>query len=303
MATTGVRGASPIWDSAAPTTRNATTVTSTVESSHVTNRPTLRMTPLSSRSGHRWFMQTSRFPQAARLRAALPIGSPVVATIVLVEDDLEIRTLAASALADAGLDCESAGSAMDGLQLAVKGAPDLVVLDLGLPDLDGAELLRMIRAVSGVPIIVATARDDEEAMVGLLNAGADDYVVKPYSGAQLVARIQAVLRRVGEGRQSVLRVGALQIDVSAREAVLDGDPLDLSPKEFDLLRILAERQGEVLSKRDLLAEVWREPYGGSERTVDVHLSWLRKKLGESAQDPRFLRTVHGVGVKLVAPDE
>jgi DNA-binding response OmpR family regulator len=248
-------------------------------------------------------MQMSRFPQAARLRAALPIGSPVVATIVLVEDDLEIRTLAASALADAGLDCESAGSAMDGLQLAVKGAPDLVVLDLGLPDLDGAELLRMIRAVSGVPIIVATARDDEEAMVGLLNAGADDYVVKPYSGAQLVARIQAVLRRVGEGRQSVLRVGALQIDVSAREAVLDGDPLDLSPKEFDLLRILAERQGEVLSKRDLLAEVWREPYGGSERTVDVHLSWLRKKLGESAQDPRFLRTVHGVGVKLVAPDE
>ncbi len=225
-----------------------------------------------------------------------------MATIVLIEDDLEIRTLAASALADAGLDCESTGTAMEGLQMAVKGTPDLVVLDLGLPDLDGAELLRMIRAVSPIPVIVATARDDEEAMVGLLNAGADDYVVKPYSGAQLVARVQAVLRRVGGDERSILRVGGLQIDVAAREAVLDGTPLDLSPKEFDLLRVLAERSGEVLSKRDLLAEVWREPYGGSERTVDVHLSWLRKKLGESAQDPRFLRTVHGVGVKLVAPD-
>ena len=225
-----------------------------------------------------------------------------MATIVLIEDDLEIRTLAASALADAGLDCETTGTAMEGLQMAVKGTPDLVVLDLGLPDLDGAELLRMIRAVSPIPVIVATARDDEEAMVGLLNAGADDYVVKPYSGAQLVARVQAVLRRVGGDERSILRVGGLQIDVAAREAVLDGTPLGLSPKEFDLLRVLAERSGEVLSKRDLLAEVWREPYGGSERTVDVHLSWLRKKLGESAQDPRFLRTVHGVGVKLVAPD-
>jgi DNA-binding response OmpR family regulator len=92
------------------------------------------------------------------------------------------------------------------------------------------------------------------------------------------------------------------MDVSAREAVLDGEPLDLSPKEFDLLRSLMERQGEVVTKRELLAEVWREPYGGSERTVDVHLSWLRKKLGETASDPRYLKTVHGVGVKLVPPD-
>ena len=99
-----------------------------------------------------------------------------------------------------------------------------------------------------------------------------------------------------------LTVGGLTIDVSAREATLDGTALDLSPKEFDLLRSLAERKGEVVTKRELLAEVWREPYGGSDRTVDVHLSWLRKKLGETASEPRYLRTVHGVGVKLVAPD-
>ena len=99
-----------------------------------------------------------------------------------------------------------------------------------------------------------------------------------------------------------MTVGGLVIDISAREAVLDGVALELSPKEFDLLRSLAERQGEVVTKRELLAEVWREPYGGSERTVDVHLSWLRKKLGETASDPRYLRTIHGVGVKLVPPD-
>ncbi len=186
--------------------------------------------------------------------------------------------------------------------MVVKDAPDLVVLDLGLPDLDGSELLRMIRAVSEIPVIIATAREDEASMVELLEAGADDYVVKPYSAAQLTARVRAVLRRVGavEGG-SELKVGGLALSVAGREASLEGEKLDLSPKEFDLLRLLMERSGEVVSKRELLADVWREPYGGSERTVDVHLSWLRKKLGESAAEPRYLQTVHGVGVKLVEP--
>jgi DNA-binding response OmpR family regulator len=140
--------------------------------------------------------------------------------------------------------------------------------------------------------------------VSLLDSGADDYIVKPFAAAQLEARVRAVLRRSAAAvEQPVITVGSLSIDIAARDVRLGEQPLELSPKEFDLLRALAERRGEVVSKRELLAEVWREPYGGSDRTVDVHLSWLRKKLGESAQNPGFLRTVHGVGVKLVDPEE
>lgn len=215
---------------------------------------------------------------------------------------MEIRRLVAEALSADGHDVESADRAMDGLQLAVKGAPDLVLMDLGLPDLDGQELLRMIRAVSRVPVIVITARDEDRDIVETLDAGADDYLVKPFSVDQLEARVRAVLRRASdEHHRDVIEVGSLSIDVAAREATLDGETLDLSPKEFDLLRVLAERSGDVVSKRELLAEVWREPYGGSDRTIDVHLSWLRNKLGESAQEARYIHTVHGVGIKLVDP--
>ena len=226
-----------------------------------------------------------------------------MAKIVLIEDDVDIRRLVADALAAQGHDVESAAAALDGLQLTVKGKPDLVVMDLGLPDLDGTELLRMIRAVSQVPIIVITARGADEVVVRTLDSGADDYLVKPFSVAQLEARVRALLRR-GAATDSgeKIRIGDLMIDAPAREATLAGESIDLSPKEFDLLRVLAERAGEVVSKRALMAEVWREPYGGAERTVDVHLSWLRSKLGETAQEPRYLRTVHGVGVKLVDPN-
>jgi DNA-binding response OmpR family regulator len=225
-----------------------------------------------------------------------------MAQIVLIEDDVDIRRLVAEALAVQGHDVESAAVALDGLQLAVKGNPDLVIMDLGLPDLDGTELLRMIRAVSQVPIVVITARGADDVVVRTLDSGADDYLVKPFSVAQLEARVRAILRRGGSSEDGVeIRIAGLLVDPAAREAILDGVALDLSPKEFDLLRVLAERVGEVVSKRALMAEVWREPYGGSDRTVDVHLSWLRNKLGETAQDPKYLRTVHGVGVKLVDP--
>ena len=224
--------------------------------------------------------------------------------IVLIEDDVEIRRLAAAALAKQGHDVESAERAMEGLELAVSSNPDLVILDLGLPDIDGTELLRMIRAVSAVPVIVITARGADETVVSTLDSGADDYLVKPFSLPQFEARVRAVLRR----RQTSdptdrLQVGELIVDVPGRTASLGGRPLDLTPKEFDLLRVLVERSGEVLSKRELLAEVWREPYGGSEHTIDVHVSWLRKKLGETAQDSRYIHTVHGVGIKLVDPHQ
>ncbi|MDH3499792.1 MAG: response regulator transcription factor [Acidimicrobiia bacterium] len=226
-----------------------------------------------------------------------------MASIVIVEDEHRIRDLLAKALADRGHHVETYGSALTGLQGIIDGTPDIVLLDMGLPDLDGAELLKMIRAVSTVPVIVATARSGQVEIIRTLDAGADDYIVKPFSADEIEARVRAVLRRGGGSEVSgPTCVGDLEIDVVGRRVTLSGELLDLSPKEFDLLAYLAERPGEVISKRDLLATVWREPYGGSEKTIDVHLSWLRKKLGESAADPRYLHTVFGVGVKLVAPE-
>lgn len=227
-----------------------------------------------------------------------------MASIVIIEDEQRIRELLARSLADRGHDVVSYATALDGLKGVVEGNPDIVLLDMGLPDLDGGELLKMIRAVSQVPVIAATARNDQRDIIATLDAGADDYIVKPFSTEEMEARVRAVLRRTGhESSPEITVLGDLEIDIAGRLATLAGATLDLSPKEFDLLSYLAERPGEVISKRDLLAMVWREPYGGSEKTIDVHLSWLRKKLGESAAEPRFLHTVFGVGVKLVVPPE
>jgi DNA-binding response OmpR family regulator len=225
-----------------------------------------------------------------------------MAAILIVEDDQRIRERLTKALAERGHSVEARRTGFEGLSAVVDERREIVVLDLGLPDVDGSELLKMIRAVSDVPVIIATARSDENAIVALLDSGADDYIIKPFSIDQLEARIRAVLRR-SEVKlvAGPIVVGDLAIDVGGRVATLDGIHLELSRKEFDMLAYLAEHAGEVVSKRELLAEVWREPYGGSDSTVDVHLSWLRRKLGETAADPRYLRTVYGVGVKLVAP--
>jgi two-component system, OmpR family, KDP operon response regulator KdpE len=161
----------------------------------------------------------------------------------------------------------------------------------------------MLRAVSAVPVIVASARDDEGEIVAALEAGADDYLVKPFAPEQLNARIKAVLRRsVGADPEAAVLVGELRIDPRQREACLAGEPLSLSRKEFDMLLYLAQRAGQVVTKPTLLAEVWHQPYGGGDKTVDVHLSWLRRKLGESAAEPRYLHNVRGVGLKLVNPN-
>jgi two-component system KDP operon response regulator KdpE len=228
-----------------------------------------------------------------------------VAQLLVVEDDERIRSALIRALRERGHAVSSAGTGLEGLRQAVDERPDLVVLDLGLPDLDGRELLRMLRAVSSVPVIVATARDDDESVVRALDAGADDYVVKPFPAGQLEARIRAVLRRaagVADAALAPVTVGDLVLDPRSRRVTLAGEPVDLSPKEFDLLAHLASRAGTVVSKRELLTEVWQLPYGGSDKTVDVHLSWLRRKLGESAAAPRLLQTVRGVGVRLAEPD-
>ena len=230
--------------------------------------------------------------------------------VLLIEDDSAIRLPLLRALRERDFEVSEASCGLKGLQLLVDNPPDVVVLDLGLPDIGGQELLRMLRSVSNVPVIVATARDDELDVVRVLNAGADDYVVKPFSAAQIEARCRAVLRRGNDVRRTAesdereaLRIGDLVLDPAARHATLAGEVLSLSRKEFDVLQFLAERPGVVVTKQELLAVVWKQPVLGSEKTVDTHLSWLRAKLGETATAPRFLHTVRGVGVKLTDPDE
>jgi len=227
-----------------------------------------------------------------------------VAQLLLVEDDAPIRHALVRALTERGHVVISTTTAMAALQQVVEAPPDLVILDLGLPGIDGYEALRMLRAVSEVPVVVATARDDEADIVRALNAGADDYLVKPFGPGQIDARVRAVLRRVGDSngdREAPIQVGGLWLDGEAYEAALDGIPLELSKREFDLLYYLARHAGQVVTKRDLLTHVWRMPYGGADKTVDVHVSWLRRKMGETALEPRYLYTVRGVGIKLAAP--
>ncbi|MFC8450765.1 response regulator transcription factor [Kitasatospora sp. NPDC057223] len=225
-----------------------------------------------------------------------------MATVLVVEDDPFVRSALIRHLSDSGHAVRSVGTALEALREVAQVGCDLVILDLGLPDLDGSEALKMIRGLTNVPVIISTARDDEAEIVRLLNDGADDYLVKPFSGEHLSARMAAVLRRLGSSTApaaKILRVGGLAIDLQRREAVLDDRTLDLTRREFDLLAFLAARPGVVVPRKEILAEVWRQTYGG-DQTIDVHLSWLRRKLGETASSPRYLHTVRGVGVRLEA---
>ena len=230
-----------------------------------------------------------------------------MAQLLLVEDDAAIRGALIRVLTEHGHAVTSTASAMTALRHVLDTPPDLVLLDLGLPDLGGYEALRMMRAVSAVPVVVVTAHDDEQEIIKVLDAGADDYVIKPFGVGQIEARIRAVLRRgsqrdAREGKGSgPLAAGGLRLDPDAHEATLDGMALDLSRREFDLLHYLTLHAGQVVTRRDLLTHVWQMPYGGADKTVDVHISWLRRKLGETAQRPRYLHTVRGVGIKLSPP--
>jgi DNA-binding response OmpR family regulator len=229
-----------------------------------------------------------------------------MAQIVLVEDDDSIRIALVRALRERGHTVTALGRGIEAITAIVDGAPDVVVLDLGLPDIDGADVLAMVRAVTQVPVVIATARDDERDVVRLLNLGADDYVVKPFGSAELLARIRAVLRRSaapGGDAPALLQVGDLEMNLHTHSVTHDGRVLGLTLKEFALLRMLMEAAGRVVRRTDLIDEVWDPNWYGSTKTLDVHVSSLRKKLGDDPASPRYIHTVRGVGFRFSSPQE
>jgi DNA-binding response OmpR family regulator len=228
--------------------------------------------------------------------------------VLFVEDEPSISGPFSSALAREGFEPEVCGTLAEARAAFARAAPDLVLLDLMLPDGDGRDLAREVRASgSEVPIIMLTARGTELERVVGLELGADDYVVKPFSGAEVIARMRAVLRRVrpatAEPPPSEVMIGPLRVELGARRVFLAGEEVALSRKEFDLLAELVAHAGEVVTREDLISRVWDENWFGSTKTLDVHVGWLRGKLGDDAGDPRFLHTVRGVGFRFTAPAE
>ncbi|HSL14654.1 MAG TPA: response regulator transcription factor [Actinomycetota bacterium] len=228
------------------------------------------------------------------------------ATVLVVDDERKIRDLVRSYLERDGYSVLVADSGQRALEAADRVRPDLVVLDLMLPDLSGEEVARSIRSQSQVPIIMLTAKASEDDRVTGLNLGADDYLVKPFSPRELVARIEAVLRRAAGGTPvaaSTFDGGRLAIDRESREVMLDGARVDLTRSEFDLLYALSSRPGRVYSRFELISKVQGYDYEGYERTIDAHVKNLRRKLGDDPRHPTYVLTVTGVGYKLgVRPD-
>jgi two-component system, OmpR family, response regulator RegX3 len=221
-------------------------------------------------------------------------------TILLIEDEESISDPLAAALAREGFTPLVAGTAAQGLALFESRSPDLVLLDVMLPDGDGREVLRRIRETSRTPVVMLTARGEEMDRVLGLELGADDYVTKPFSAAELAARIRAVLRRAGEAAEPggvVLEAGDVRMNLDTHEATQAGEALDLTVKEFELLRVLLERSGKLVRRDELVHEVWDPAWFGSTKTLDVHVSALRKKLGDDPAAPRYIHTVRGVGFR------
>jgi two-component system, OmpR family, response regulator RegX3 len=226
--------------------------------------------------------------------------------ILLVEDETSISEPLAAALKRAGFDVTVAPTAAAGLDAFRAGQPDLVLLDVMLPDGDGKDVLREIRAVSKTPVVMLTARGEEMDRVLGLELGADDYVTKPFSAVELVARIRAVLRRApeaGAGDGATLSVGDVAMNLDTHTVTRAGDDVDLTVKEFELLRVLLQSAGKLVRRDALVAEVWDPNWFGSTKTVDVHVSALRKKLGDDPASPRYVHTVRGVGFRFASAAE
>ena len=222
-------------------------------------------------------------------------------TILVVEDDDAIARPLVDMLGRQGFAVDLADTGAEALDAFAKGDVDLVLLDLTLPDMDGLDVCRRIRATSEVPLIILTARGEEVDRVVGLEVGADDYVAKPFSIRELIARIRALLRR---SKRSSLRrtieIGGIVIDPAARVVTNQGEPLDLTAKEFDLLHYLMEHAGEVVRREDIMNDVWDQHWFGPTKTLDVHVSSLRRKLNDPAESPVYIRTVRGVGLRFAS---
>lgn len=239
------------------------------------------------------------------MAAAAPLAVPPFGVrLLVVEDDPTIAEPLLQGLERAGYDVQHAAAGDEALRLIGSDGDaahiDMVLLDLGLPDVDGTEVCRRIRAGSDVPIIVVSARADEIDRVVLLEIGADDYLVKPFGLRELVARIRAVARRLerSPAQNDVLTVGRLVIDFRTHRVTVDGTPVELTPKEFDLLALLASDPGTVFTRSRILEQVWDPHWYGPTKTLDVHVAAVRRKLG----DPAWITTVRGVGYRLQDPD-
>ncbi len=226
--------------------------------------------------------------------------------MLVVEDEPSITTPLAEALERDGFAAQVARTAAEALELADRVRPDLVLLDLMLPDGSGFDVCRELRASSNVPIIMLTARGEEADRVVGLELGADDYVVKPFSAREVVARIRAVLRRAqrsGEPDDGPIEIDGVRLDPAARTVSHEGEPLELSRKEFDLLHMLMRNAGSVVKREKLFEEVWETTWFGSTKTLDVHVASLRKKLRDDPSSPRYLHTARGVGFRFAAARE
>jgi two-component system response regulator RegX3 len=225
---------------------------------------------------------------------------------LLIEDEESISEPLAAALERDGFASFVASTAADGLVSFRRDSPDLVLLDIMLPDGDGRDVLREIRNTSRVPVIMLTARGEEVDRIIGLELGADDYVAKPFSAAELIARIRAVLRRTSAPApttEATLEIGDVTMSLDTRDVTKAGEPIQLTVKEFELLRMLMEEAGRVVRRTQLMDEVWDPNWYGSTKTLDVHVSSLRKKLDDDPGDPRYIKTVRGVGFRFASPEE
>jgi two-component system response regulator RegX3 len=221
-------------------------------------------------------------------------------TILVVDDETTLRETLVEALETEGFRVVSAADGREALTVFRAERPDLVLLDLMLPELSGIEVCRIIRAESGVPIVMLTAKDSEIDKVVGLELGADDYVTKPFSVRELSARIRALFRRseqalVSENPPAVVDLGRVQVDIAGHRLLRDGDALPVKPKAFELLLFLLRHPGQVFTRDQLLERVWGYDYAGETRTVDVHVHWLRSQIEDQPSSPQFIHTVRGVG--------
>ncbi len=227
-------------------------------------------------------------------------------SVLLIDDDPMITDPLRRALGDAGFAVQVAHTGPAGLALALETAPSLVVLDIMLPEMDGWQVCRELRRQSVVPILMLTALGEEVDRILGLELGADDYLAKPFSTRELVARIRAMLRRVSFDQRPAtqeLTAGSLRLNLDTRQVFKDGRELTLRYKEFELLSLLFGRQGEVVTRAELFDEVWGTDWLGDTRTLDVHVRWLREKIEDDPSNPRYIRTVRGVGYRFVAPGD